>query len=153
MKSIISTLSASQTVQYQTRWFMASSKTLAGSGRIQLLFCASAFFSFERNFESGNQRACHREETMCRFYKGGTLSQFNKCRNSRSPRMSKLLLESPFALPKAPEDWRTPGRFARSVSHWQTLVVLDCGGPPPLSFRSAGHHCHFLTSNRWSVDE
>jgi hypothetical protein len=32
----------------------------------------------------------------------------------------------------APEGWRTPRRFARFASRWQTLCVLDCGGPPPL---------------------
>ncbi len=39
---------------------------------------------------------------------------------------------SAFAHRKAPEDWRTPGRFAQFVSPMQTPRVLDCGGPPPL---------------------
>jgi hypothetical protein len=33
---------------------------------------------------------------------------------------------------QAPEDWRTPRRFAQFVGHPQTPRVLDCGGPPPL---------------------
>jgi hypothetical protein len=37
-----------------------------------------------------------------------------------------------FPSVKAPEGWRTPGRFAQFASRRQTLRVLDCGGPPPL---------------------
>src|ERR1700690_4107853 len=33
---------------------------------------------------------------------------------------------------KAPEDWRTPGRFAYFKNHRVTRSVLDYGGPPPL---------------------
>ena len=33
---------------------------------------------------------------------------------------------------KAPEDWRTPGRFADFWDHRVAHSVLDCGGPPPL---------------------
>ena len=39
---------------------------------------------------------------------------------------------SKVALPKAPEGWRSPRRFARLVNHRQTLCVMDCGDPPPL---------------------
>ncbi len=34
--------------------------------------------------------------------------------------------------PKAPEDWRTPKRFAPFASRLITRSVLECGGPPPL---------------------
>ncbi len=33
---------------------------------------------------------------------------------------------------KAPEDWRTPKRFAQFDKRPRTRSVLDCGGPPPL---------------------
>ncbi len=33
---------------------------------------------------------------------------------------------------KAPEDWRTPKRFAYFRNHRVARSVLDCGGPPPL---------------------
>ena len=33
---------------------------------------------------------------------------------------------------KAPEDWRTPKRFAYFNNHRVAPGVLDCGGPPPL---------------------
>jgi len=33
---------------------------------------------------------------------------------------------------KAPEDWRTPRRFADFRNHRVARSVLDCGGPPPL---------------------
>ncbi len=33
---------------------------------------------------------------------------------------------------KAPEGWRTPGRFAYFGNHPVARSVLDCGGPPPL---------------------
>jgi hypothetical protein len=33
---------------------------------------------------------------------------------------------------KAPEDWRTPRRFAYFRNHRVARSVLDCGGPPPL---------------------
>jgi hypothetical protein len=47
-------------------------------------------------------------------------------------RTGNICLSKPSARPKAPEGWRTPGRFARFVSRRQTLCVLECGGPPPL---------------------
>ena len=37
------------------------------------------------------------------------------------------------ACPKAPEDWRTPRRFAHFARRLPTLCVVECGGPPPLS--------------------
>src|SRR5450759_5756068 len=33
---------------------------------------------------------------------------------------------------QAPEDWRTPRRFAYFRNHRVARSVLDCGGPPPL---------------------
>src|ERR1035437_2405798 len=33
---------------------------------------------------------------------------------------------------KAPEDWRSPRRFAYFRNHRIARSVLDCGGPPPL---------------------
>ena len=33
---------------------------------------------------------------------------------------------------KAPEGWRTPGRFAYFRIHRVARSVLECGGPPPL---------------------
>jgi hypothetical protein len=36
------------------------------------------------------------------------------------------------AVPKAPEDWRTPRRFANNEHHQMARSVLDCGSPLPL---------------------
>jgi hypothetical protein len=33
---------------------------------------------------------------------------------------------------QAPEDWRTPRRFAYFRNHRVARSVVDCGGPPPL---------------------
>jgi hypothetical protein len=33
---------------------------------------------------------------------------------------------------KAPEDWRTPGRFANIPRPGDCANILECGGPPPL---------------------
>ena len=57
----------------------------------------------------------------------------------KSPRQVALARQAGAAGPaknsstlKAPEDWRTPRRFALSGVARIRASVLDCGGPPPL---------------------
>jgi hypothetical protein len=37
-----------------------------------------------------------------------------------------------FCASKAPENWRSPRRFANTVVAAKRASVLECGGPPPL---------------------
>jgi hypothetical protein len=51
-----------------------------------------------------------------------------------------------FALSKAPEDWRTPGRCRVDLALHLRVSVLECGGPPPLS-----HRLRYAAATGWRV--
>jgi hypothetical protein len=44
----------------------------------------------------------------------------------------RFKLPGSFCASKAPEDWRSPRRFANTVVAAKCASVLECGGPPPL---------------------
>ena len=78
-------------------------------------------------------------------------SQFNaKARRPEGAEISRPCVSAPLRLgvefrllPKAPEGWRTPRRFAHLVVIGQRASVLDCGGPPPLFHRARNPHAIF----------
>ena len=77
------------------------------------------------------QKAAFQSPALCRV--AATPARTHSRHHHRSPLGHRAEIIS--RPPKAPEDWRTPRRFAQFGDHWQTLRVLDCGGPPPLSPR------------------
>jgi hypothetical protein len=61
-----------------------------------------------------------------------------------------VILPSSFPR-KAPEDWRSPRRFADYENHPVARSALGCGGPPPLfivapnrKFSFIIHHSSFI---------
>jgi hypothetical protein len=62
--------------------------------------------------------------------------QSEVCRGTLESHLSKVSIRSGcragFRASKAPEDWRTPRRFAFAVRSVPRASVLECGGPPPL---------------------
>jgi serine/threonine protein kinase len=61
-----------------------------------------------------------------------TLTRIGACSHLAMANKPELHAGFGWCCTKAPEGWRSPRRFARFVSHRQTLRVMDCGGPPPL---------------------
>lgn len=86
------------------------------------------------------ERGCVEDQPQ-RVGKFGCSERFTRCGwlcgHSRAP-IHLQFVRCQRAM-KAPEGWRSPGRFALSETPEPRASVLECGGPPPLliSYRGA----------------